>query len=186
MIRHNPCPDAMKPAPTDIDLYAQALALSTAPRRTPIHQQILNVMYWCGLLAVFGWFAAMTFDRDPPVRQILREIVNPERKVRIGERLLIHGIRERRRQCEITRRWWLVDGAGRRLDYEPERFDAYGDLGREEETIGPTIPLDAMTGKGTLRGVVAYDCNPLQRALGWSIISMLPPLEFEILPKASP
>jgi len=79
-----------------------------------------------------------------------------------------------------------VDGAGRRLDYEAEHFDAYGDLGREEETIGPVIPVDAMPGKGVLRGVIAYDCNPLQRALGWSIISMLPPLEFEILPKAGP
>ena len=80
----------------------------------------------------------------------------------------------------------LMDGAGRRLDYEAEHFDAYGDLGREEETIGPTIPLDAMPGRATLRRGVAYDCNPLQRALGWSIISMLPPLEFEILPKAGP
>jgi len=80
----------------------------------------------------------------------------------------------------------VVAGAGRRLDYEPEHFDAYGDLGREEETIGPVIPLDAMPGKGTLRGVVACDCNPLQRAPGWLIISMLPPLEFEILPKAGP
>ncbi|MCJ2079844.1 hypothetical protein [Methylobacterium sp. J-090] len=44
--------------------------------------------------------------------------------------------------------------------------------------------LDAMPAKGILRSVVAYDCNPLQRALGWSIISMLQPLEFEILPKA--
>lgn len=69
---------------------------------------------------------------------------------------------------------------------EAGRFDAYGDLGREEETIGPVIPLDARPGKGTLRGVVACDCNPLQRAMGWSIISMLPPLEFEILPKATP
>ena len=34
-------------------------------------------------------------------------------------------------------------------------------------------------------GVVAYDCNPLQRALGWSIVSMLAPLEFEILPRAA-
>jgi len=186
MIRHNPCPDAMKPNQTDIDLYAQALALSTAPRQTPVHQQILNFLYWCALLSAFGWFAAMVFDREPPVRQVLREVVNPGRKVRIGERLLIHGIRDRKRQCEITRRWWLVDGAGRRLDYEAERFDAYGDLGREEETIGPTIPLDAMPGKGVLRGVIAYDCNPLQRALGWSIISMLQPLEFEILPKAAP
>ncbi|GJD30061.1 hypothetical protein PMNALOAF_1304 [Methylobacterium adhaesivum] len=80
----------------------------------------------------------------------------------------------------------VVVGAGRRLDYEPEHFDAYGDLGREEETIGPVIPIDAMPGKGVLRGVIAYDCNPLQRALGWSIISVLQPLEFEILPKAAP
>ncbi|MCJ2081867.1 hypothetical protein [Methylobacterium sp. J-090] len=52
--------------------------------------------------------------------------------------------------------------------------------------IGPTIPLDTMPGKGVLRGVIAYDCNPLQRALGWSTISMLQPSEFEIMPKAAP
>ena len=46
--------------------------------------------------------------------------------------------------------------------------------------------LDAMPAKDILRGVVAYDCKPLQRALGWSIISMLQPLKFEILPKAGP
>jgi len=33
---------------------------------------------------------------------------------------------------------------------------------------------------------MADDCDPLQRALGCSIITILPPLEFEIRPKAEP
>ncbi|MGU3668469.1 hypothetical protein ACLBX9_30170 [Methylobacterium sp. A49B] len=99
----------------------------------------------------------------------------------------MHGVRERKRSCEIARRWWIIDGNGRRIDFDTERFDAYGPLGREEEIIGPYIPLDAMPGRGRLYGVVAYDCNVLQRALGWSIVSILPPLEFEILQrKAAP
>ncbi|SFM82577.1 hypothetical protein SAMN05192568_106124 [Methylobacterium pseudosasicola] len=184
MIHHNPTPDAMKPTPTDIDLYARALALSHAPRQIPIHHRVLDFFYWIGIMAAFGWIFSMAIDRDPPVKQLAREIVNPSKQVRVGERLLIHGVRERLRSCEIARRWWIIDGAGRRIDFETERFDAYGPLGREEEVIGPYIPLDAMPGRGRLLGVVAYDCNPLQRALGWSIVSILSPLEFEILPRA--
>ncbi len=183
MIKHVPTPEHLKPKPEDIDLYARALALSHAPRQTPLYERLLNYLYWAVILAAMTWVASMVIDREPPVRVISREIVNPGRQVRIGERLLIKSARERTRQCELTRRWWLVDGAGRRLDYEPERFDAYGPLGREDEIIGPSIPLDATPGRGRLLGAVAYDCNPLQRALGWSIVVMLPALEFEILPR---
>jgi hypothetical protein len=93
------------------------------------------------------------------------------------------GVRQREWQCELTRRRWLIDGSGRRLDFEAERFDAGGEMGREEEAIGPFIPLNAMPGRGRLLGVLAYECNPLQRALGWSIVSVLPPLAFEIRPR---
>ncbi|MEE7476525.1 hypothetical protein [Methylobacterium hispanicum] len=53
---------------------------------------------------------------------------------------------------------------GLRLENEPECFDAYGPIEREDEIIGPSIPLDATPGRGRLLGAVAYDCNPLQRA----------------------
>lgn len=184
MMKHSPTPDAMKPTPSDVDLYARALALSHAPRQSRAHLRVLDFLYWAGIMFAFGWVFSMVIDRDPPVKQITREVVNPGKHVRVGERLLIHGVRERTRSCEIARRWWIIDGAGRRLDFETERFDAYGPLGREEEVIGPYIPLDAMPGRGRLMGVVAYDCNPLQRALGWSIVSILASLEFEILPRA--
>ncbi|SFJ67362.1 hypothetical protein SAMN02799642_05120 [Methylobacterium brachiatum] len=168
------------------EIYARAIELAYGPsKRQARLQLVLNGLYYSTLLFVVGWIFSMAIDRDPPVRQVSREVVNPGKLVRPGERLLIRGVRERSRSCEITRRWWLVDGAGRRLDYEAERFDAYGPLGREEEVIGPFIPLDAMPGRGRLLGVVAYDCNPLQRALGWSITTILPPLEFEILPRAA-
>ncbi len=167
------------------EIYARAIELAYGPsRRQARLQLVLNALYYSALISLIGWIFSMAIDREPPVRQITREVVNPGKQVRVGDRLLIHGVRLRDRSCEITRRWWIVDGAGRRLDFEPERFDAYGDLGREEEVIGPFIPLDAMPGRGRLLGVVAYDCNPLQRALGWSITTILPPLEFEILPRA--
>ena len=166
------------------EIYARAIELAYGPsRRQARVQVVLNVLYYGMLLFVIGWFLSMAIDREPPVRQVSREVVNPDKQVRVGERLLIHGVRERARSCEITRRWWLVDGGNRRTDYEAERFDAYGPLGREEEVIGPFIPLDAMPGRGRLLGVVAYDCNLLQRALGWSITTILAPLEFEILPR---
>ncbi len=123
----------------------------------------------------------MVIDREPPVRQLSREIVNPGKQVRPGERLLIQGSRVRARHCELTRRWWIIDGLGRRLDFGPERFDTYGEVGSETEIIGPFVPLDAMHGRGRILGELAYDCNPLQRALGWSIVVMLPALEFDIL-----
>ena len=79
----------------------------------------------------------------------------------------------------------LVDRKrGQWLDFKPERFDAYGPVGREEETIGSVIPRDVIPGRGRLFGVVAYARNPLQRALAWSAIVMLPTLDFEILPRA--
>jgi hypothetical protein len=185
MIWHSPTPEAMKPSPSDVDLYARALSLSHGPRKTPMHMHVANLLYWGMIAVAFGWVFSMTIDREIPVRQISREIVSPNRQVHVGERLLIHGVRERKRSCEIARRWWIVDGAGRRIDFETERFDAYGPLGREEEVVGPYIPLDAVPGRGRLQGVIAYDCNPLQRALGWSIVAILPSLEFEIVPRSS-
>ncbi|GJE41931.1 hypothetical protein [Methylobacterium soli] len=180
--------DSNKPPIPDLDrtdeIYARAIELAYGPSRRQANvQRVLNVIYYGAILIALAWIFSMVLDRTVPVRQILREVVNPNRQVHVGERILIHGIRQRDRQCELTRRWWMIDGGGRRLDYEAERFDAYGEMGREEETIGPFIPLDAMPGRGRLYGVLAYDCNPLQRALGWSIVSVLPALEFEILPR---
>ncbi|GJE77303.1 hypothetical protein [Methylorubrum suomiense] len=183
-IIHKPDPPE---AAIDINdkIYAQAIQLAYGPsRRRSVGDRFANLLYWAALLGIGGWFFAMAIDRTPPVKQIVREVVNEGGRVRIGERLLIHGIRVRERQCELVRRWWLVDGAGRRIDYQPEPFDAYGPVGREEETFGPYIPLDAMPGRGRLYGSLSYDCNVLQRALGWSIVTVLPPLEFEILPRA--
>ena len=48
------------------------------------------------------------------------------------------------------------------------------------------IPLAAAPGCGRSLGVRAYDCNRLQRALVWSIVAMLAPREFEILPRVVP
>ncbi|WP_148291093.1 hypothetical protein [Methylobacterium sp. B1] len=168
-------------------IYARAFELAQGPsRRPPRGQFVLNILYYGLLLTAFAWVSSMTIDRELPVHQISREIVNPNRQVRVGERLAIKGVRDRVRQCELTRRYWLVDGSGRRIDFEPEHFDAYGALGRETEIVGPMIPLDATPGRGRVFVALAYDCNALQRALGWSITTVLPPLEFEILPRAVP
>ena len=148
MMKHSPTPEAMKPTPSDVDLYARALALSHAPRQTRAHLRVLDFLYWAGIMLAFGWVFSMAIDRDPPVKQVAREVVNPGKRVHVGERLLIHGIRERLRSCEIARRWVDHRWRRRRLDFETERFDAYGPLGREEEVIGPYVPLDAMPAGG--------------------------------------
>ncbi len=122
------------------EIYARAIELAYGPsRRQARLQLVLNALYYTSLVALVGWIFSMAIDREPPVRQITREVVNTGKQVHVGDRLLIRGVRVRDRSCEITRRWWIVDGAGRRLDFEPERFDAYGPLGREEEVIGPFI-----------------------------------------------
>ena len=169
----------------DVDLYARALALSAAPRKTPIHERVLNSIYWGGILLLVSWFFAMATDRSPPIQWISRDIVNHERKVAKGERIMLKATRTRSRMCELVKRQSLIDGSGRRTDYEAERFDAYGavtPLDKPETDItGPIIPLDAVPGRGRLVTSFAWDCNVLQRALGWSITEVQGPVEFEIV-----
>ena len=53
-------------------------------------------------------------------------------------------------------------------------------------SLARPFPMMPWRGRACSAASWPQDCNPLQRALGWFIISMLPPLEFEILPKAEP
>lgn len=169
---------------TDSLMFAKAIELAYGPSRRPSYpERLLSYAYWAAVLCGLGWLFSMAIEREPPVKQTQREVINENRQVMVGQRLLIKGTHVRSKQCELTRRWWIIDGGGRRLDFEPQHFDAYGEVGTEDEITGPHIPLDAMPGRGRLYGVLAYDCNPLQRALGWSIVVMLPPVEFEILPR---
>ncbi|MBX9933250.1 MAG: hypothetical protein K2Y56_17235 [Methylobacterium sp.] len=169
----------------DVDLYARALALSAGPKKAPVHERVLNVIYWGGVLILVAWFLAMASDRSPPIRWVSREIVNPDGKVRQGERVQVKAVRVRTRICELVKRQSLIDGSGRRTDYEAERFDAYGAItgptSPETDITGPTVPLDAVPGRGRLVTAFAWDCNVLQRALGWSITEVQGPLEFEIV-----
>lgn len=176
-IVHNPCPPGLEPQAVR-SLQGLDRALRTA-RLT----RALNVLYWTAILAVLAIAAALVFDRDDPVRDRRYEVANPGRQVRQGEQLLVRATRTRVRQCEVTRRWSVIDGSGRRANYEPEPFDAYGPLWRDVSTEGPVIPLDATPGRGRFVSVLAFDCNPLQRATGWSITLISPIVEFEIVPR---
>lgn len=182
----NPEPPGLEPT-DDVHLYAKALELSQLvdARKAPIHERVLNLVYWIAMLAVLGWLAALAFDRDPPVRWVKREIINPDGRIAQGETIQLRATRTRHRLCELTKRQTLIDGAGRRFDYEPEHFDAYGPITTAPETdiTGPAIPLDAAPGRGRLMTTFAWDCNVLQRALGWSIVSVVGPVEFEIVPR---
>lgn len=187
----SPPPDGLEIDKTD-RIYAKAIELAYGPsRRKPMSERIVNGLYWLLILLAFGWIFSMTVDREVPVQIGPREVMNPGRRVLTGERLLVRSSRTRTRTCELTRRWTIIDGDGRRFDYEPERYDAYGAITPqnappEVETTGPIIPLDAMPGRGRWISVLAWDCNPLQRALSWSIVLIQAPVEFEIVRRAPP
>ncbi|KQP11138.1 hypothetical protein ASF28_08830 [Methylobacterium sp. Leaf99] len=181
-ILHNPPPPGLEPVE---DIFSQAIRLTFAPSQRIGHlMRVLNAMYWGAVLFVLAWVFSMAIDRTVPVEIGPRVVVNHQ--VHPGERLLVSSTRNRTRQCEMSRRWYVVDGSGRRIDYEPEHFDAYGPLTPpgeppEREATGPVIPLDAMPGKAKWISTLAWDCNPLQRALGWSIVLVQAPVEFQIV-----
>lgn len=177
----NVLPPEMRELPPPSDALVRML--ERAQHRANL-MRALNAAYWLAILLTLGWFASMVIDRASPVRPISRELVHA--RVRPGEHVLIHGVRERLRQCEVTRRFVVVDGIGRRHNFEPEVFKALGPLGINDDAEGPVVPFDAAPGRGRVFGIYGYDCNLLQRALGWSIVVVSPPLEFEILPRGSP
>ncbi|MFC7663680.1 hypothetical protein ACFQWF_14600 [Methylorubrum suomiense] len=77
-IIHKPDPPE---AAIDINdkIYAQAIQLAYGPsRRRSVGDRFANLLYWAALLGIGGWFFAMAIDRTPPVKQIVREVVNEE------------------------------------------------------------------------------------------------------------
>lgn len=181
------------PSQEDIELtdkiYAKAIELGFGPSQRPSRlHQVLTVLYYGFILLFIGWIFSMAIDRAVPVETAGREVMNHGRKVAQGSRLLVRSTRKRVRSCELTRRWTVIDGDGRRFDFEPEHFDGYGPVTAEDgkpevETTGPIVPLDAAPGRGRWISVLGWDCNPLQRAIGWSIVQILPAIEFEIVPR---
>lgn len=183
---HNPAVPKQL-APSDgVDLYAQALMLSTQPRAIPVRQRLMNVLYWTAVLAAFAWVVSMAADRDPPVDFNSREIANEGLKVAPGQQILVRAERTRDRTCPLIKRQGVIDGKGRREDYEPEVFDAYGPVTPSDkpeiDITGPTLRLDAYPGRGRLITTLAWHCNALQRALNWPIV-VVQVLEFEIVPR---
>ncbi|MFY9292816.1 MAG: hypothetical protein WAP03_19295 [Methylorubrum rhodinum] len=166
-------------------IYSRAIELGFGPsNRPPMADRIATWAYYGAIVLFMTWVASMAFDRALPVEFTSREVVNPGGRVMQGEQLQVRSGRKRRRVCELTRRWTVIDGAGRRHEYDPQHYDAYGPAtGSEIETDvnGPTIPLDAVPGQGRWFVTLAWDCNMLQRATGWSIVLVQAPVLFEIV-----
>ncbi|MBX9934578.1 MAG: hypothetical protein K2Y56_24185 [Methylobacterium sp.] len=192
-IRHNPPPPGLEP---DVQrradrIYQHALVLAFGPGRRPVPSNaVFNRLYWLAVMVGMSWILSMAIDRSPPVEIGPRIVMNEGGKVQQGDRLLISSTRRRHRTCELVRRVYVIDGQNRRHDFEPEEFDAYGPVTPvtepvETETSGPFIPFDAAPGRGRSVTVLAHDCNTLQRALGWSIVTVLPTVEFEIVARSS-
>lgn len=181
-IMHNDPPAGLETGGDVLDAALRLLAAAPPRRRLDKLWRALSALYWLAVIAAVSWILAMAFDRDIPIKDIQRDIVNPGHRVARGDRLLVRATRTRTRQCEFVRRWSVVDGAGRRIDFEPDVWDAYGQVGEPDtDAQGPIIPLDASPGRARFLSVIAWDCNPLQRALGWSIVLLQEPLDFEIL-----
>lgn len=181
-----PVPPQISELPGNEDLFADALRITLhQPRKTPIQSQLANAIYWAVLGGIGLWVFSMAIDREVPITFVRREIINPEKQVEQGQQILVKSSRVRRRQCELTRRWAVIDGVGRRIDYEPEHFDAYGEVADEPDVdiTGPVVTLDAAPGRGRLITSFGWDCNILQRALNWSVDVVPKALEFEILPR---
>lgn len=112
----------------DAEFVAKAVSILSGPHRpTTIIMRAANPVYYGLVLALLGWIVAMALDTQPPVKVLYRTILTPE--VRAGDKLQVRTRRIRQRQCELSRRFVIVDGIGRRFDFEPEKFDAYGPIG---------------------------------------------------------
>lgn len=174
-IMKRPLPDLRD----DADFYARALATVNKPVGwTAAAMRVLNAVYYLAMLVALGWLASMAMDRTPPVRVVSREVVSPV--VRPGGELLVRTKRIRDRQCELVRRYVVYDATGKRHEYWPEPADAFGHLGPDDDVTAIPVPFDAAPGRARSVAIFAWDCNPLQRALGWSITWVAPTLEFEI------
>ena len=166
----------------DASFNARALRILAGPTmRMALVMRVANLVYYAVIVAGLGWMASMALDNTIPVKVLSRTLLTPS--VHAGDKLMIRSRRIRIRQCELTRRFSIVDGIGRRYDFEPEKFDAYGPVSSEpeEDTTLVSIPPEAVPGRGRYVAITAWDCNPLQRALGWSITVVQPAVEFEIL-----
>lgn len=177
---------------TPEQIYARALDLGYGPsRRVQSLQRVGQFAYWAAVILAIGWMFAMALDRDFPITMTKREVLNTDKKVMLGDRLRVRVSRMRSRSCPLVRRWTVIDGEGRRFDYEPEVFEAYGAVTPKGsppdiEIIGPVIPLDARPGRGRWVSVLSWECNMLQRAISWPIVMIQPPVEFEIVARAMP
>lgn len=167
---------------TDAAFSARALRILAGPsRRVGLLMRLASVTYYAVILLALGWLVGMATDNALPVKIVSRSLLTPT--VPAGDDIEIRSRRVRLRQCELTRRFVIVDVTGRRYDFEPERWDAFGPVSAnpEEDITRVPVPREARPGRARYTAILAWDCNPLQRALGWSITLVQPAIEFEIL-----
>lgn len=97
------------------EVYSHAFAAAPSPtRRQARVQHALNIVYYGIIGIAIAWIFSLAIDRAPPVKTGQRKVMNPEKKVVQGTRLLVRSSRNRLQSCELTRRWAVIGGGGRR------------------------------------------------------------------------
>jgi len=131
------------------------------------------ILFTIGVLSavVLGYW---TQDRDIPVE--LGNIRASTAYVSPGGTLRIHIEANRNRNCRVHLEHTIFDGLNGRHTLPDDDFIIDpGPLGKDVYEIVLTVPRTAAEGSARYRSNRAYYCNPLQRILGWPIVS--PPFE---------
>lgn len=121
-----------------------------------------------------------TFDRREPVEQLINEIEAP---VRPGDSALVRSKVVRYRGCYTRFERYLFDGEGVRYAMDVMEFMRVGDNavdGKPDEFRQRIpVPPSARPGRGSIRFVVSWSCNPVQTV--WPVTRIIN-MPLEIIP----
>lgn len=121
--------------------------------------RVLLVLLILALIPIGLW----SFDRREPVEQLVNEIEGP---VKAGENAMVHSKVVRWRGCFTRFERYVYDGEGVRYAMETMEFTRVGDTehdGKPDEFKQRIpVPPSARPGKGSIRFVISWSCNPVQ------------------------
>ena len=92
-----------------------------------------------------------------------------------GGEVIVESLVVRKRSCYAKVERAFEDASGTRYVFPDYDMEAVGELSPPPRIlrVPVTLPANAASGVGTYRVVVAYGCNPIQRAL-WPIVVVSP------------
>lgn len=168
---------------TDEHFYARALAILAGPsRRMALVMRVSNLAYWLSVMAALGWLVSQGLDRDPPVIIHKATVLTP--RIAPGDAIRVAYDITRRRTCQTDLTWSLYDGAQEIHWFGPVHVDAAGLPGSESFVRSWPTPVNAASGPGKLRVVIAFQCpgNYLQTLYPVTLILPDLPVQIEAKP----